>query len=259
MARIMSGQASARTDRRRSGAGRCAARWKSCSRRPTPKATSRSRSTRRPGLGTVYGDSARLQQVVVESAVERGEVHAGRRRRSACGCTSRAAGPPKWSSPTPATAFRRSSCRSVFEPFRQADASHRPGGTAASASGCRSSSISSRRTAARSACESAGEGQRRDVHRAAADRRRRPQRRARAGVLAPGRRASRAHRCAGMSVLVVDDDEESRHVVAAHLASRDAAVLTAGVGCAGARDCCSASTSTCCSRTSPCPARTATR
>ena len=45
--------------------------------------------------------------------------------------------------------------------------------------------------------------------------------------------------CAACTVLVVDDDEESRHVVAAHLESCDATVLTAGSAAEAMRTACS--------------------
>ena len=90
-----------------------------------------------PAAGPISGDPGRLQQVVwnlLSNAIKftpRGRQGPGR-AASASTPTSRSA----W--PTPASASSPSSCRYLFERFRQGDCVDHAAATAGSASGCRS-------------------------------------------------------------------------------------------------------------------------
>ena len=99
-----------------------------------------------PAIGTIYGDAARLQQVVwnlLSNAVS------SRRTAAPSTCSCGAAGDSVEMIVTDTgQGIAPDFLPSVFEPFRQADGSTTRR-TAASASACRSSSTSSRRTAAR--------------------------------------------------------------------------------------------------------------
>ena len=146
---------------------------------------------------------------------------------------------------------------SVFELFRQADGSttrmH-----SGWASACRSSRAWSRRTTERSRCTAPAKGwaprsSSRSRSRSGSGRRKA------AGASERAASAAMLPSLAGIRVLVVDDDEESRDVVAAHLHGCHAAVSDGPFSGGWLRRCCSESTSMCCWQISGCPARTAIR
>src|SRR4051794_348990 len=176
-----------------------------------------------PGLSTVFGDSSRLQQVIwnllsnavkftPEGGTVRVRLHTAAGRAEMVVADSGGGIPPEF-------------LPHVFEPFRQADAS-------------------STRTHAGLGLGLSIVKQIVEAHGGTVAAENNPNGRGAIFTVRLPIVAGRHHRRAsdeiveqsvkdenslrGLSVLVVDDDEESRHVVAAHLESCDATVLTAG-------------------------------
>ena len=241
VARIVSGKLRLERTRRRSRAGRARGASRSCRPRPRPS-TSRSPSRPIRSIGGVYGDSARLQQIAWNLLSNAVKFTRGRRPRASCSFAA-ATAPPRSRVSDNGAGIPEAFLPWVFEPFRQADASstRRHGGLGLGLS------IVKHLVEAHGGTVDApapGEG------RGATFTVRLPIRiDARHDVVVERRAADRTSRTvdvagAGLSVLVVDDDRESRDVVAAHLASRQATVLDGRDRRRRRSRSCSASTST---------------
>ena len=188
----------------------------------------------------------------LEPADQRGQVHAQGRpgRRSSCATTDTSASVVVTDT---GQGIRHDFLQHVFERFRQADSTaSRTAWRAGAGSGDRAASHRSAwRLRVRREC---GRGSRRDVHRPPAG-----SRSARASTTAVRARSREGTALAGLRVLLVDDEADTREVLrdAARSAGRE---CDGGLVCRrGARPAADGIRPTSCSRTSACRSRTGTR